>query len=148
MVFQTVFEGQTLFKGRTGYAVSHWQYFLKSIGFYKGAIDGIFEEETLVSTTNYQKDRKIHARRDGLVEKTTYNQADSEGFNSIEGSLLEEVIGLREILAQIMNPIPLEVIFSEKQNSVRVKVGSEILTLGKSFEKIKGYFESYIYGGG
>jgi hypothetical protein len=40
MVFQTLFEGQTLFKGRTGYAVAHWQKFLQYQEFYKGKIDG------------------------------------------------------------------------------------------------------------
>jgi hypothetical protein len=41
MVFQTLFEGQILFKGRTGYAVAHWQNFLQYQEFYKGKIDGL-----------------------------------------------------------------------------------------------------------
>ncbi|MBD2056972.1 hypothetical protein H6F88_13270 [Oculatella sp. FACHB-28] len=145
MVFQTGFEGQTLFRGRTGYAVAHWQKFLQSQGFYQAEIDGIFKAKTLEATTKYQRERRLFRRRDGLVEKTTYDQAAKEGFDLVEGNLLEEIIGLREILVEITRiSMSLEITFKGK--STEVTLGNEFLTPEEAHKKIKGYFESYIYG--
>ncbi len=64
----------------TGTDVIDWQAFLTKAGFFKGAIDGIFDPVTSQATKDFQKSEKLDA--DGVVGPRAFAAAIRNGFQS------------------------------------------------------------------
>lgn len=62
-----------------GPEVEAWQRFLRAKGFYKGPIDGDFDDDTQVATIAYQQRNGLVA--DGVVTPETTEKACREGFD-------------------------------------------------------------------
>lgn len=80
------FYSSTIQKGSTGDDVKKWQTFLNSMGGQQIAVDGIFGDETLSLTKDYQLMNGLDA--DGIVGENTWSKAGYkyQGVNTSTGS--------------------------------------------------------------
>ncbi len=79
--------------GSQGSEVTEIQSVLKSMGYYTGAVDGIFGTATKNAVMNFQRDRGLTA--DGIVGSATLSAlgiSDSDGYNSSDFALLARII--------------------------------------------------------
>ena len=92
-------EAATVVKqGSTGKTVRSIQTKLKSWGYYKGSVDGIFGAQTKIAVKNFQKKNGLTA--DGVVGKRT---ADAMGITLSGGSSNGNASGDVYLLARLIN---------------------------------------------
>ena len=73
---------RTLRVGSSGEDVAAWQYFLRGLELYLGAVDGRFGPRTLAATRDFQlRNALVH---DGIVGNLTFGAAMRAGFDTVQ----------------------------------------------------------------
>lgn len=75
----------TLRVGSAGDDVERWQFFLRGVGLYFGAVDGVFGQVTKDATEDFQ--RRHGLTEDGVAGNRTIGEAMRVGFDVVTGHL-------------------------------------------------------------
>lgn len=75
----------TLRVGSAGEDVERWQFFLRGVGLYFGAVDGVFGQLTADATEDFQ--RRHGLSEDGVAGNRTIGEAMRVGFDVVTGHL-------------------------------------------------------------